>query len=124
MAGIDNLKPFQPGPDPRRGSKPKGSKHLSTHIQEMLNDDSFSTYLTDAKDGWKEYKGAPIKAIVKTAMIKAIQGDVKAADWLAKYGYGAKLTLANDEENPITSPVDPGLAAKWVDFLKDSTQDE
>ena len=115
---------FQPGVSGNPKGKPKGAKHLSTHIQEMLNDENFSTYLTDARDGWKEYRGAPIKAIVKTAMIKAIQGDTKAADWLAKYGYGQKLTLANDEESPITGPADPSIAQAWTQLLKDRTNSE
>lgn len=106
------------------GVNKKGSKHLSTHIQELLNDEEFETMLSDPREGWKTYKGAPVKAIVKVMSIKAMQGDVKAFDALAKYGYGQKLTLANDEESPITTPPDPTLVSKWTDFLKENTQDE
>lgn len=84
---------FKPGQSGNPAGPKPGYKHLSTHIQEMLNDEEFTTYLADARDGWKEYKGAPVKAIVKTAMLKAIQGDTKAADWLAKYGYGTKVEV-------------------------------
>lgn len=84
---------FKPGQSGNPAGKPKGALHLTTHIQNMLNDEDFTTYLADARDGWKEFKGAPIKAIVQTAMIKAIQGDDKAREWLAKYGYGQKLEV-------------------------------
>lgn len=98
MANNDNLKPFQPGYDPRRGSKPKGAIHLSTHIQNMLNDEEFSMWLSDSREGFVEYKGAPMKAIIKTALIKAAAGDKDAREWLAKYGYGQKLEVEHSGE--------------------------
>lgn len=124
MAGIDNLVPFKKGDDPRRGSKPKGAKHISTWIQDLLNDEKFEGLLADPKNGWKEYKGAPLKAIIDVMAVKAMQGDVKAFDALAKHGWGQKLQLSNDPENPISTPVDPILANKWTEFLKKNTQDE
>lgn len=98
MAGIDNLKPFKPGYDPRRGTKPKGAIHISTHIQNMLNDEEFSIWLADPREGFVEYKGAPMKAIIKTALIKAAAGDKDAREWLAKYGYGQKLEVEHSGE--------------------------
>lgn len=77
---------------------PKGYKHISTWIQEMLNDEEFSLYLEDAKEGYKEHKGAPIKAIVKTATIKAAVGDKDSREWLAKYGYGQKFEVEGTGE--------------------------
>lgn len=117
---------FQPGVSGNPSGKPKGTKNLATHIQEMLSDEDFTTYLTDPKDGWREFKGAPVKAIVQTALVRAIQGDDKAREWLAKYGYGQKMTLANDVENPITDtvPVTPELTEKWLEFLKGQTKDD
>lgn len=104
MAGVDNLKPFAKGADPRRGSKPKGAVHLSTHIQNLLNDDEFETLLADPREGWKTYKGAPVKAILRALAIKAIAGDVKAFDALAKYGYGTKLDVTSNGKD-VVSPV-------------------
>lgn len=115
---------FKPGQSGNPAGKPKGAKHLSTHIQEMLNDDDFVMLLPDPREGYKENKGAPLKAIIKVAVIRAAQGEKESREWLAKYGYGAKLTLANDEENPISAPVDPTLTNKWTEFLKENTQDE
>ncbi len=112
---------FKPGVSGNPKGKPKGAKHLSTHIQEMLNDEGFTMWLQDAREGYKEYKGAPMKAIIKTALIRAATGEKESREWLAKYGYGQKLTLANDEESPINTPVDPTIVNKWTEFLKDNT---
>jgi len=90
MANSQNLIPFTGADDPRRmNGKPKGTKHLSTHIQEMLNDDSFELKL---KDGTL-LKERPIAAIIKTAVAKSISGDNKWAEWLAKHGYGERIKL-------------------------------
>lgn len=124
MAGIDNLKPFQPGPDPRRGSKPKGAKHLSTWIQDMLNDESFELFLTDKREGFIKWEGAPVKAIVRTALIHAANGDKKWADWLANNGYGQKLVHSNDPESPMSQPVDKTLVDAFTEALKNDTSNK
>jgi hypothetical protein len=99
MANEQNLKPFTGADDPRRmNGKPKGTVHLSTHIQNMLNDPEFELKL---KDG-SLLKGAPIIAIIKTAVAKSVSGDTRAMEWLAKHGYGDKLVLEiNDPRKEI-----------------------
>lgn len=87
------FKPGNPG-----GGKPKGSKHLSTWIREMMADEDFTTYLQHPTKGFEEFKGAPVKAIVQTAIQKAAQGDKDARDWLAKYGYGTRLDVTSNDE--------------------------
>lgn len=99
------------------GAFKKGSKHLSTHIQELMNDEEFETMISDPHEGWKTYKGAPVKAIIKTMSIKAMQGDVKAFDALAKYGYGQKFELEHSGEI-TTGANNPELAEKFTKFLK------
>lgn len=95
---LQNLKPFTGADDPRRmNGKPKGTKHISTWIQEMLNDPDFELKL---KDG-TILKGAPIKAIIKTAIAKGVSGDMRAFDILGKYGFGTKLDVTtNGKELP------------------------
>ena len=94
MANEQNLIPFTGADDPRRmNGKPKGTKHLSTHIQEMLNDESFELKL---KDGTL-LKERPIDAIIKTAVAKSISGDNRWAEWLAKHGYGEKIKIELDD---------------------------
>lgn len=80
---------FKPGQSGNPNGVPKGTKHLSTHIQEMLNDEDFELKL---KDGTL-LKERPIKAIIKTAVAKSISGDNRWAEWLAKHGYGEKIKL-------------------------------
>jgi hypothetical protein len=112
---------WKPGESGNPNGKPKGSKHLSTWIQEMLNDEEFSLLLPDPKEGYKEHKGAPIKAIVRVAAIKAAQGDKDSREWLAKYGYGQKLQLSNDPDNPIapaTQLTDEQLNERIRDYLE------
>lgn len=80
------------------GRNKAGSKHLSTHIQEMLNDPTFELKL---KDG-SLLKERPINAIIKTAVAKSISGDNRWAEWLAKHGYGEKLNIElNDPRKEI-----------------------
>jgi hypothetical protein len=66
----------------------KGTKHLSTWIQEMLNDESFSF---EDKTGTVIYEGAPIKAIIGVAVYQSMNGNKDARAWLAQNGYGTKL---------------------------------
>lgn len=80
-----------------KGGRAKaGSKHLSTHIQEMLNDPNFELKL---KNG-EVLKGRPIEAVIKTAVAKAVSGDMRAFDMLGKYGYG-NITHLNLNDNPL-----------------------
>ena len=82
--------------------RPKGAINLSTRIQNMLNDDDFTTYINHPRDGFVEFKGAPAEAIIKTAMVKAISGDDRAREWLAKYGYGTKVEVEGDQKGELT----------------------
>lgn len=80
---------FQPGQSGNPAGKKPGTIHLSTHIQNMLNDENFELKL---KDG-TILKEMPIKAIIKTAVAKSVSGDTRAMEWLAKHGYGEKIKV-------------------------------
>lgn len=112
---------FEPGQSGNPAGQKPGTKHLSTWIQNMMNDEKFELFVTDPKVGYKKYEGAPVKAIVTVALTKAAAGDTKWADWLAKYGFGTKLELANNPDNPITS-IDPQTAAEFAAFLKNKNK--
>lgn len=77
----------------RGGRNKKGSKHLSTYIQEALTDENFELKL---KDG-SILKEMPIKAIIKTAVAKSVSGDTRAMEWLAKHGYGNLVRIEVDD---------------------------
>lgn len=89
--GVGKETQFKEGQSGNPNGRPPGRISLSVHIQNLLNDDTFSAWLPDAREGYKEFKGVPIKAIIQTAITRAIAGDTKCMDWLAKYGYGVKI---------------------------------
>lgn len=89
------------GETPNPNGMPKGTKHISTWIQDMMNDEEFETTMLDSKSGVLEYKGAPLKAIIKVAIHKAIHDKDKGniwAEWLAKHGWGSKLDITSGGE--------------------------
>lgn len=92
---------FKKGKSGNPAGLPKGTIHLSTRIQNMMNDENFEMYLPDTREGWKAFKGAPAEAIIRTAMIKAAAGDTRSADWLAKYGWGNKIELTGADGVPL-----------------------
>jgi len=119
-----SLTPFQPGQSGNPKGRQKGYKHISTWIEELLNDEKFEANILDSKLGLVEYKGAPVKAIVSVAIQKALNDPKtgqKWADWLAKYGYGSKLQLSSDPDNPINPPVAPTLVDAFIKGLKSDT---
>ena len=85
----------------RGGSAKKGPKHISTHIQQMLEDENFEQKL---KDG-TVLKGRPLEAILKVAIAKARTGDHKFMDLLFKYGYTQKVDITSGGE-PIKALVE------------------
>ncbi len=95
MKTQSNLKPWPPGTSGNPAGKPKGAKHLSTWIQEALEDEKFTYKLSNGKTK----TGAPIKAIVQALVIKAIDGDSKTFDLLGKYGYGSKHDITSNNQS-------------------------
>lgn len=104
MANDNNLKPWDSNSAAIAGAKggaaKKGSKHISTWIQELMEDEEFEATI---QQGLKivEYKGAPIKAIIKAQMQKAINGDTKAFDSLGRYGWSQKIENEHSGEQKL-----------------------
>lgn len=101
---------FKPGQSGNPAGMPKGIKHISTWIQELLNDDEFT--LDNFLFNGKQFKGAPIKAIVTVGIMQALQGDQKWATWLAKYGYGDKIDITSAGEKIEPTPILGGITHK------------
>lgn len=82
------------------GHNKKGSKHLSTIIKELADDMDWSkTTLKNKDELAKTYGKNGFKAMVYVALTKAMTGDTKAMEWLAKYGYGQKLDITSNEND-------------------------
>lgn len=115
---IGHATRFKPGVSGHPEGKPKGTKHLSTWIQELLNDEEFT--LENFMNNGKAYKGAPMAAILNVAMLQAMAGEVKWADLLFKYGYGAKneLTISGEVKHMVTNQA---VADEFEDYLKRKT---
>jgi len=97
MANEQNLRPWKPGQSGNPRGMTKGTKHASTWIQELLNDEDFN--ITISK---KRYKGAPLRAMVKAQVIRAMDGDTRAFDVLLKHGWGKiEPEPPRRPENPI-----------------------
>jgi len=112
---------FKPGQSGNPTGPQPGYKHMSTWIQQLLNDPKFEAKI---KLGEKivEYKGAPMKAIIQAQMVKALEGDVKAFDVLGKYGFGTKLELANNPDNPITQTLPNDIISDFISKVKNDTK--
>lgn len=102
---LDNLIPAKKGEIRNPNGKPKGTKHIATWIKEILNDEAFEARILDSKIGIKNYKGAPLKAIIEVAIVKSLQGDQRWAEWLAKHGWGTKVDITSGGERIEASPI-------------------
>ena len=101
MAGkgrVQNLTPFQPGQSGNPDGRPRGIQNWSELVRNLLDDEKLAENLLSKKPGW--WSNLPQKnaghAIVVAMMIQAMGGDVKAATWLRRTGYGDKLDLTTD----------------------------
>jgi hypothetical protein len=104
---------FKKGESGNPAGLPKGTKHLSTHIQELLNDPEFEYWVKHPTQGFVKEKGVPVKAMVGALIVKAVNGDTKAFDSLAKAGYGSKVEVSGPDGGPVQA---------LVEFIGDETE--
>jgi hypothetical protein len=90
---------FKPGQSGNPAGKPKGSRHLSTIIQELAEDiDWDKTTLKNKEELKAKYGKNGFKAVAYVALTKAMTGDVQAMKWLAENGYGKHLDITTGGE--------------------------
>jgi hypothetical protein len=91
---------FKPGQSGNPKGRPKGSKNWSTIIQELLADEQLADMMVPNKPSW--WNDLPQKnganAMIVALMVKALDGDVRAADVLFKAGWGNQPVLAEADE--------------------------
>lgn len=121
MANPENLIPFSGADDPRRmNGKPKGTRHLSTIIREIMEDIDWSkTTLKNKEQLQAQYGKRGWDAMVYVAYTKAMTGDSQAMKFLAENGFGKNIDITTGGE-PIKVIVD-GAYANKPKFRTDST---
>lgn len=68
----------------------------------MLEDENFRFKLRNGEI----YSGAPVKAMITTIIIRALNGDLKAAELLIRYGYKANdVNLSESVPTPILANI-------------------
>ena len=95
---------WAPGQSGNPLGKPKGSIHISTHISNLLEDENFECKLNNGQT----FKGIPIKAVINVLIIKALNGNLRAFELLAKFGYTSKPE-SNTEASPL--PILGGISS-------------
>lgn len=88
--------------------KPKGAVNLSTWIKRALEQTTPNVYnLSNSQ--------LPVEAMISAMISKAIDGDVRAFDVLAKHGFGSKLEVTQQE---LPRPILSGLSQAPVENKK------
>lgn len=74
---------------------PKRPRNLDKIIREILNDDDLvDKVISNQPEYWGRLPAKNGAYIIATVMmVKAMGGDIKAADWIRKSGYGDKVVL-------------------------------
>lgn len=103
---------FQPGTSGNPKGRPKGIKSFANVVRELLGNEQILQHLTNSKNtAWIDALPTknPAFAVVAAMVVKALEGDAHAADWLRKTGFGDKLDITTDgHELPV--PILGGLS--------------
>jgi hypothetical protein len=96
-----NLRPFPKGH--KYGGRKKGSLNFSTLVKDVVENEELLTQIikSSSRKPWWFDSSKPktgMQAVITAMMIKAIGGDVQAATWLKKVGYGEEFEPDNTEE--------------------------
>jgi hypothetical protein len=104
MANIHNLKPFPKGVSGNPSGRKKGTVNFSTLIRRLANDPNLAKKVLLEPPKW--FNDLPEKtlasAITVAMIIKAINGDVHAANWVVERGYGKEVEPEEIEDRNIS----------------------
>lgn len=78
--------------------QPKRPRNLDKIVREILDDDSLvDKVIANQPDYWQRLPSKNGAYIIATVMmVKAMGGDIKAAEWIRKTGFGDKVLLETD----------------------------
>lgn len=82
-------------PEPR---KPKRPKNLDRVVRDILDDDELvDKVISNQPEYWGRLPSKNGAYIISTVMmVKAMGGDIRAAEWIRKTGFGDKVQLETD----------------------------
>lgn len=110
-----------------RNPKGNGADHHSTRtidswINKLLNDETFKTLIREGME-FKEYEGAPIKAIIAAQIHLAVNGDTKAADLLFKHGSVKKTEIdITSNGETVNQATDMDMLTQFMMQVKNDTK--
>jgi len=78
--------------------KPKRPRNLDKIVREILDDDTLvDKVIQNQPEYWQRLPAKNGAYIISTVMmVKAMGGDIKAAEWIRKTGFGDKVMLETD----------------------------
>jgi len=78
--------------------KPKRPRNLDRIVREILDDDTLvDKVIQNQPEYWQRLPAKNGAYIISTVMmVKAMGGDIKAAEWIRKTGFGDKVMLETD----------------------------
>jgi hypothetical protein len=123
--GLKNLKPFQPGQSGNPAGRPKGSKHVSTIILEMLRkafpDEDIPTLSTEDSKAIRAFFGRRKiqinDAIAARMVLEALKGESWAMKELLDRTEG-KVTEKHEHSNPDGTGLGEPIANAMASFEK------
>jgi hypothetical protein len=88
---------FRPGQSGNPSGRPKGTRNLASDLSEELREKIIVT------EGGKSRETTKQRAIVKTAVARALKGDMRAITVLIKQIEGMEQTTDNETQNELLS---------------------
>jgi len=102
---------FKPGQSGNPKGRPKGTKNLVTDLSEELREKIIVT------EGGKSRETTKQRAIVKTAVARALKGDMRAITVLIKQIEGMEQTTDNETQNELLSRDDEQILENFRQHL-------
>lgn len=99
---------FKPGQSGNQKGRPKGTKNLSTDLQEELSSKIV------VREGAKQQKISKQRALVKTLFNKALKGDIRAINAFLRLIERTNFEEAKEPGGPEISPNDEAIIDAFI----------